>query len=189
MFWSTRDLLEFQIINTHRLGTMGGTDNIIARSALTFGSAKLDWPKSCSFVLRSESNCFLGRGYGGGFNARRRWRFDTSIFRISKVDPPINPLRNRILTLRDPVFDHLFAHFLNLWKPPNWRSWRHDQNKSAIRWFFGAIPSASTANVLSVLGFSGQSIALRAPAVHGVSSIIMWQCNIVSRTVGTHQFR
>ena len=89
-------------------------------------------------LLRTKSNCFLGRGNGGVFTARRRWRFDTSIFRISKVDPPINPLRNRILTFRDPVLDHLFAHFLNLWKPPNWRSWRHDQNKSAIWRFFGA---------------------------------------------------
>ena len=113
---------------------------VIARSALTFESAKLDWPKSCSFVrsFRVQSNCFLGRGYGGVFTARRRWRFDTSIFRISKVDRPYKWLRNSICRSRDPFLDHLFAHFLNLWKPPNWRSWRHDQNKSAIWWFFGA---------------------------------------------------
>ena len=89
-------------------------------------------------LLRTKSNCFLGRGYGGVFTARRRWRFDTSIFRISKVDPPTNPLRNRICRSRDPFLDHLFAHFLSLWKAPNWRSWRHGQNKIAIWGFFGA---------------------------------------------------
>ena len=84
-----------------------------------------------------QSNCFLGRGYGGVFTARRRWRFDTSIFRISKVDRPYKGLRNSICRSRVPFLDHLFAHFLNFWKPPNWCSWRHDQNKNAIWEFFG----------------------------------------------------
>ena len=110
-------------------------NSIFARSALTFESAKLDWPKSV--LLRSESNCFLGRGYGGVDTARRRWRFDTSIFRISKVDPPTNTLAVGTGRFRDPFLDQFFATFLSLWKPSNWRSWRHDQNKSEIWGLFG----------------------------------------------------
>ena len=101
---------------------------------------KIRLTKICSFrfFVRAESNYFLRRGNGGVDTARRRWRFDTSIFRISKVDPPTNPLRNRICRSRDPFLDHLFPHSLSLWKAPNWRSWRHDQNKNAIWGFFGA---------------------------------------------------
>ena len=102
---------------------------------------KIRLTKICSSFLRffvsSESNCFLGRGYGGGFTARRRWRFDTSIFRISKVDPSTNTLAMGTNMFRDPFLDQFFGNFLNLWKPPNWRSWRHDRNKSAIWGFFG----------------------------------------------------
>lgn len=113
-------------------------NNIFARSALTFESAKLDWPKSVLLRLfRPKSNCFLGRGYGGVDTARRRWRFDTSIFRISKVDPSTNTLAMGTNMFRDPFLDQFFGNFLNLWKPPNWRSWRHDRNKSAIWGFFG----------------------------------------------------
>ena len=112
---------------------------IFARSALTFGSAKLDWPKSCSFRLFvGKVIAFLQRGNGGVFTARRRWRFDTSIFRISKVDRPYKWLRNSICRSRDPFLDHLFAPLLDLWNPSNWRSWRHVQNKNAIWGFFGA---------------------------------------------------
>ena len=126
------------------------TISFIARSALTFEGAKLDWPKSVLRFVCWKSNYFLGRGYGGGFSARRRWRFDTSIFRISKVDPPINPLRNRILTFRDPVLDHLFTHFLNLWKPSNWRWWRQIKIKVQFDDSLEPILSASTTNLFSV---------------------------------------
>ena len=103
------------------------------------------------FVLRSsESNCFLGRGYGGVFTARRRWRFDTSIFRISKVDRPYKWLRNSICRSRDPFLDHLFAHFLNLWKPPNWRWWRQIKIKVQFDDSLEPILSASTTNLFSV---------------------------------------
>ena len=100
--------------------------------------AKQNWRprEACSFSVRSssssvrpESNCFLRRGNGGVDTARRRWRFDTSIFRISKVDRPYKWLRNSICRSRDPFLDHLFAHFLNLWKPPNWRWWRQIEIK------------------------------------------------------------
>ena len=69
--------------------------------------------------------------------ARRRWRFDTSIFRVQKVDPSTNTLAMGTNMFRDPFLDQFFGNFLNLWKPPNWRSWRHDRNKSAIWGFFG----------------------------------------------------
>ena len=107
----------------------------------TVRGRKIRLTKICSFffvlLLRPESNCFLGRGYGGVDTARRRWRFDTSIFRISKVDPSTNTLAMGTNMFRDPFLDQFFGNFLNFWKPPNWRSWRHDRNKSAIWGFFG----------------------------------------------------
>ena len=99
---------------------------------------KIRLTKICaSFVCSSESNCFLGRGNGGVFTARRRWRFDTSIFRISKVDPPTNTLAMGTDRFRDSFLDQFFFQLFYLWKPPNWRSWRHDQNKSEIWGLFG----------------------------------------------------
>ena len=64
-----------------------------------------------SFVSSSESNYFLRMGYGGGFSARRRWRFDTSIFRISKVDRPIKQvvsiLDNKVVLQANQYTNHL----------------------------------------------------------------------------------
>ena len=59
-------------------------------------------------------------------------------------------LRNRICRSRDPFLDHLFAHFLNLWKPPNWRWWRQIKIKIQFDDSLEPILSASTTNLFSV---------------------------------------
>ena len=43
--------------------------------------------------------------------ARRRWRFDTSIFRVQKVDPSTNTLAMGTNMFRDPFLDQFFAAF------------------------------------------------------------------------------
>ena len=113
---------------------------------------KIRLTKICSFRFRfrPESNCFLRRGYGGVFTARRRWRFDTSIFRISKVDPPTNTLAVDTDMFMDPFLDHFFGNFLNF------ENHRIDVRgvMIEIKVQFGdsleTILSASTTNVFSV---------------------------------------
>ena len=140
----------------------------IARSALSVRQRRKT--DVLLLLLRSENDWFLRRGNGGVDTARRRWRFDTSIFRISKVGRPYKWLRNSICRSRDPFLDHLFAHFLNLRKPPNWRWWRQIKIKVQFDDSLEPILSTSMTNMFSVFTLSDQSIALRAPAVHGVSS-------------------
>ena len=134
--------------------------------------------------VRPESNYFLRRGYEGWPRAAGPWCFERSIFRFSKVFEKFWKFSKkkcskcsyqcglllakiRFWTSHDQVwwtFGELFWTFLKLWKRSFWRGLRHwkkvDELKDLGCYVRGKFYDLSWSKPV-----------LRAPAVHGVSSI------------------
>ena len=82
------------------------------RSALTFESAELECPSSF-FVLRSENNHFLSKGFEGVDTSTSFRVFGASKFEVLKIYPPKLGLGIGANVLGDPVLDQLLVTF---WK-------------------------------------------------------------------------